>query len=87
MRKYLERRVLGVLESTMRSGSEEEQQAALLKAQRDLPVWERQATIYKLYQRPHKTIMVRFALADLSSLRGVELPLAGGCTLHMLLPL
>jgi hypothetical protein len=80
MRKYLERRVLGVLETTLRSGSEEEQQEALLKAQRDLPVWERQATIYKLYQRPHKTIMVRFALADLSSPCGAVLPLAAHCT-------
>jgi hypothetical protein len=59
VRKYLERRVLGVLEDKLKSGSAEERQVTMQKIQRDLPMWERQATIYKLYQRSHKSVMVR----------------------------
>lgn len=61
VRKYLERRVLGVLEETLKSGTTEAKQAAMQKAERDLPMWQRQAVVYEMYRRPHKSVMVRIS--------------------------
>lgn len=59
---YIARRVLPTTEARLRSAAPgAAHDAAIAAAEQEVQVWQRQALIYGLYQRPHAPVLVRCA--------------------------